>query len=913
MEMNIADIRCSDELIPILSATISSDQSEVCKATMYLEEAAKSNILKFMRLLAEVLMSPGNTAVARMAAGLFLKNQLTAKSDCLKESYRQRWLCFPPADRQYIRSNILSSLGTELMRPSTAAQCLAYIAVAEIPHGLWPDLISTLAHNFNANSSTDLVKEATLEAIGYICQEMEGHVLRQKVDYPDQILSMIVHGMRMNQNDHVRQAACNAMLNSLEFTRKNFECMNERNEIMKVVCEATQSKSTKIQVIGLQCLVKIMSLYYQYMEEYMGPALFPITLNALKSDIDEVVLQGIEFWSNVCDEEVDLAIEANEFDGTGRPPLNTSRFYAKGALNHVLPVLLPILTRQEEGDGDDDWNPCKATGVCLSLFAHCCEDDIVDAVLPFITENIRSPDWRFRDAAVMAFGSIIDGPDTDKLRPLVENAMPVLLQLLSDSNVVVKDTTAWAIGRICELLPSVALATNHLQVLLEVMIANLFAEPRVASNICWALSSLNEAAYDDCESKDVPETYALSRYYEGILHKLIEVTDRVDGGEHGLRGAAYEAIMELVRNSADDCYPTVQQTTIVILNRLQASIGIESGSSTLGDRQEILNIQALLCASLQIILRKLKKDDLRQIADATMAALLQMFSSTVNLPFNTEDPKVSGSIREDALLAVSVIVEGLGEDFLKYMDLFKPFLMVALTNVAEVSVVSSGLGAVGDIFRYLSNKASPYADDLMQALLRILGDPNANRDLKPPIFSVFGDVALAMGTDFDKYLDLVISATHQASVMKFEGSDFDVTDYENELRQACCEAYAGIVQGYKGNESNGNRTPGENPLARLKPHLQHIIDFIFLVGADDEASDGCIHAAVGLLGDLTVAFGIELPILDKFEAVQDLLARGKKSKTTRTRQMTAWTTKEIKKLKAALSQAIAQHQQAPQK
>lgn len=38
------------------------------------------------------------------------------------------------------------------------------------------------------------------------------------------------------------------------------------------------------------------------------------------------------------------------------------------------------------------------------LMATCCEDDIVPHVLPFVKEHIKSPDWRYRDAAVMAFG-----------------------------------------------------------------------------------------------------------------------------------------------------------------------------------------------------------------------------------------------------------------------------------------------------------------------------------------------------------------------------------------------------------------------------------------------------------------------------------------------------------------------------
>lgn len=66
----------------------------------------------------------------------------------------------------------------------------------------------------------------------------------------------------------------------------------------------------------------------------------------MKSDVDEVALQGIEFWSNVSDEEVDLAIEDSEAAEVGRPPQRTSKFYAKGALQYLVPVLMSKLTKQ---------------------------------------------------------------------------------------------------------------------------------------------------------------------------------------------------------------------------------------------------------------------------------------------------------------------------------------------------------------------------------------------------------------------------------------------------------------------------------------------------------------------------------------------------------------------------------------
>ena len=54
-------------------------------------------------------------------------------------------------------------------------------------------------------------------------------------------------------------------------------------------------------------IVKTMKNYH-----CLDCVILQITLEAMKSDVDEISLQGIEFWSTVCDEEVDLAIELSE-------------------------------------------------------------------------------------------------------------------------------------------------------------------------------------------------------------------------------------------------------------------------------------------------------------------------------------------------------------------------------------------------------------------------------------------------------------------------------------------------------------------------------------------------------------------------------------------------------------------------
>lgn len=85
------------------------DKNELVAAKNFLEQAANTNIPEFLKALSNVLVESGNSVVARMAAGLQLKNQLTSKDNHIKQQYQQRWLSFPEDVREYVKKNVSNS------------------------------------------------------------------------------------------------------------------------------------------------------------------------------------------------------------------------------------------------------------------------------------------------------------------------------------------------------------------------------------------------------------------------------------------------------------------------------------------------------------------------------------------------------------------------------------------------------------------------------------------------------------------------------------------------------------------------------------------------------------------------------------------------------------------------------------
>ncbi|XP_023245467.1 importin subunit beta-1-like isoform X2 [Copidosoma floridanum] len=832
--------------------------------------------------MSEVIVSTAASTNARMAASFQLKNQLCSNEFKLKQQYRRRWLTFPTDTREYVKKNLLEALGTETNRPSSVALCIAHVAAAELLVDQWQELIPLLVNNATNPNSTERVKEATLDAIGYTCEEIKCDAVFSQ---SNQILTAIVNNMRGSDTSmRLRLSATNALINSLEFAESNFEIESERNFIMEVVCQTTQSTDIEIKVASLQCLTEIVILYYEYMEPYMAQALLGITLEAMKSNIDEVALHGIVFWNSVAEEELSLSKEGSEIFEDDLSLSSISRHYAKGALQYLVPVLTQKIVDQVDLDHKNN-SISKAVCDCLKSLASCCGNVIFPCIFPFVEYHFKNSDCHYRNAALIAFGCILKGPEYHCTRLVVEQIMPNLIELMYDSSVSIRCTAAWTLGRVIKTVHEVAINKIYLKSVLDSLINGLKAEPSIAEKVCKVLILLARVSHkfdNSDETGDQSETYFMSDYFNTIIQQLLEITNHSDGPTY-LRSLAYNAMIEIIRGSPRDCYVTVRNTIMVIIERLQQVIQVEPYVQNYSDQVQCINIQVLLCNTLQSILKKISVDDVCQISDTIVSILVSILKSSSCKP---------GDVLEEAFTIITTLVEILGEKFMKYFEVFKLFYCIGLKNQTKPQVCTRALDFIRESFRALKSKMLPYCDEIMTLLLEILtSDDAVYYSVKPQICSSFLDIASNIGSEFEKYLNVVSHVLVQTSHTAIDTTDCDMVDYLNELRTGILQAYTGIVQGLCGTGSVPN-----HKAVLVEPIVPSILEFIKTISEDCRHSDENIQASVGLLVDLLNVFESKFILMVDIQPIMNLINEGCQSRFKGTTRSAKWIKYEVENL-----------------
>ena len=307
--------------------------------------------------------------------------------------------------------------------------------------------------------------------------------------------------------------------------------------------------------------------------------------------------------------------------------------------------------------------------------------------------------------------------------------------------------------------------------------------------------------------------------------------------------------------AALDICPVIVQLVPHVLAKLQGTFGMAAATAEQQERQA--ELQGLLCGVLQIIIQKLnpaavekaigrtpmseaQKGALKACSDAmlsrgddVMMACLAVFRCR------------SATVHEEALLAVGALVDATGPGFRKYMDAFYPFLEQGLKNHEQYAVCNVTVAVVGDLCRALNADLAPYCDSIVTLLLQDLQSNELHKSVKPSILSAFGDLALALGPAFDKYLAHAVGMLESAAAHSLTAApeDEEAEEYNVALQNGILEAYAGILQGLKDDKAK---------VEPLRQHAPRVLAFIEALSKDEDKV-GVFRNAIAVLGDMAEA------------------------------------------------------------
>jgi importin subunit beta-1 len=616
-----------------------------------------------------------------------------------------------------------------------------------------------------------------------------------------------------------------------------------------------------------------MGLYYDKMRFYMEKALFGLTIQGMKSDEEDVAKLAVEFWCTVCEEEIAIEDDNTQAQAEGSTELRDYFNFARVATQEVVPVLLELLAKQDEDADDNEYNVSRAAYQCLQLWAQCVGSGVVPPVLAFVEKNLRAEDWHYRDASVSAFGAMMEGPEESVLDPIVKQALPVLIAMMDDPVLHVKDSAAYALGRICEALPNSLDEQQHLPPLIGALFTGLSSHPKMASSCCWALMNLADRFAGEPGCQHNP----LSQHFKDSVFHLLQVTERndVDGQ---LRTAAYEVLNAFVQNAAGDSVPLVADLSTVILERLQNSLGLQSQVVSVEDRLALEEIQTSLTSVVMAIVQRLE-GDIRPLADRIMQILLQLLTVV--------GPK--SSVPDTVFAAIGSMATALEDDFIKYMEAFAPHLYNALGNQEEPGLCSMAIGLVSDITRSLGEKVQPFCDAFMNYLLENLKGNHLGNQFKPAILQCFGDIAQAIGGHFETYLSVVAQVLQQASSVSLNTeNNFEMMDYVTSLREGIMDAWDGAIVAMK--------ISGKTEL--LIPYIDSIFQLLRIIYQDTNRTEALLRSSCGVIGDLADAFPngqFREFFREDFLTAMTRETRSNQDFLSRTRDTARWAREQIKR------------------
>lgn len=762
------DYNTQIDVSALLTEALSENQERRQLAETNIEGLAAGNLGIFLTNLSKILSDESNPKGVRQLSATLIKNTIL-----FTDKYKGQWEMLDQEIKQSVKQNVLSTLasGDKDIRKA-AGLAIASICKLELPLGQWQEIISTLCQT--SSNENKFIQLASITTLGYISQEVSVKDLNESQQ--GEILSCFYEILSKNEDLEVQQVTIAAMLNFIPYMKRFFENKEQRTLILSVIFKSTNSSDLKIRASSIQCILEIGRLYYDYIEENLSDFLSVTKLHML-SDDESIAILAYEFWCSIGDIEI------------ARLDAKKTHYPCRNYCNQSYSELLSVITQHlltVNSVTEESWNLSKAASCLLSILSQCCEYNLIQEVINFITKNMSQHTQLAKEASILSFGAILETRHKEKMADLVISSVDNLLTFLNDKETSssLKETTSWVIEKIAEIYGEEF--EKHIE-LFDRLLENLllFLTQSKRKVICHICNSLHYFAHA-FKPAEGQNSNILSKHMKNILETLLKLayTKGSYDQDDNVSMSCFYAIGSLIENSAPDTRIYIQSFFGNLIEAFKSTLD----AKVFENDTMRFDYQAYIATSIEPCLISgyidLTFDDAKEI----LYLIILTF-------------KERRTVYEEGLMAASSVGLAIGAGFNALVPEFGPYLIHALNSVNETSLCKTAIHSTSDLIRSIGPAFRNYLDQIIPLIIGILSNTEADKSLKPHSFNVLTDVFVVCREGAFKYfndvMELICSALEAATFLTDDIEDFENIEYFDSLREHILECVTCIFHTVK--------------------------------------------------------------------------------------------------------------------
>ncbi|KAI9330187.1 armadillo-type protein [Obelidium mucronatum] len=406
----------------------------------------------------------------------------------------------------------------------------------------------------------------------------------------------------------------------------------------------------------------------------------------------------------------------------------------------------------DDEDSDDEaneWTLRKCSAAALDVLSHLYTNAILEPLLPLLKGYLTSPDWKLREAGVLALGAIAEGC-SNGIEPHLSDLVKFLIQCLADPKPLVRSITCWTLFRFSRWIVYGPERTqpepNHAELYFHPSLRGLLVmvldnSKRVQNAACSALATLEEEALD-----------MLNPFLPHILQTLSSAFNKYQS--HNLL-LLYDAVGTLA-NSVGPALNN-EQYIPVLLAPLIAKWGVIHD-----DDRDIFSLLECL-ASVAIALGP----GFREMAPPVWERCLRIIQSNLHkqvqykeavaqgAPEAVEEPDMDFVIVAVDLLAA--VVQGLGESAMELVTRSNPPIMSVVEFCMKdelPDIRQSAFSLLGDLIISCFPVVRPHLETIFPLIIHQIGRKDEPRELSVCNNATWatGELALQLGADAKPFI-----------------------------------------------------------------------------------------------------------------------------------------------------------------